>query len=88
MKPASFSDFKRVQKLSLNDFNRWMTALYQTAFEAGLREGESELDEAVILDEAKLLQIILSVKGVGQKRAELIVDKILSEENENGIEVG
>lgn len=88
MKPASFSDFKRVQKLSLNDFNRWMTTLYQTAFETGLREGESELDEAVILDEDKLLQIILSVKGVGQKRAELIVDKILSKENDDGIEVG
>lgn len=85
MKPASFSDFKRVQKLSLNDFNRWMTVLYQTAFEAGLHEGESELNEAIILDEDRLLQIILSVKGVGQKRAELIVDKILSEENDDGI---
>lgn len=87
MKPVNFSDFKKIQKFSLNEFNRWMMTLYETAFEDGLREGESEFDDCIAtISEDRLLEILLSVKGIGVKRAEKIIATILNEGVFNGIE--
>lgn len=79
MKVASFSDYKQVRKMSFNDFNRWVVALYQAAYEDGLNEQSSSDDVAAILTEDRLREILLSIKGVGEKRVEQIIDAILEE---------
>lgn len=53
MKVVSFNDYKQLKKMSYNDFCRWVEGLYRTAFEEGLHEGESELDN-VDVDQWKL----------------------------------
>lgn len=77
MKPVSFSTYKMLRKLSHNDFNRWVISVYNS----GLQDGINITDEEVVaeLNEDRLLQILLSIKGIGQKRAEEIVEKILEE---------
>lgn len=80
MKPITFAELKRIQKLSLNEFNRWITALCKEIYEDGLREGESEFDDAAILTADRLLEIMLSVKGIGKNRAEQVLEIILNEQ--------
>ena len=85
MKPITFAELKRIQKLSLNEFNRWITALCKEIYEDGLREGESEFDDVAILTEERLMEIMLSVKGIGKNRAEQVVELILSEGASDGV---
>ena len=80
MKPITFAELKRIQKLSLNEFNRWITALCKEVYEDGLREGESEFDDAAILTADRFIEIMLSVKGIGRNRAEQVLDIILNEQ--------
>lgn len=80
MKPITFAELKRIQKLSLNEFNRWITALCKEIYEDGLREGESEFDDAAILTADRLLEIMLSVNGIGKNRAEQVLEIILNEQ--------
>lgn len=80
MKPITFAELKRIQKLSLNEFNRWITALCKEIYEDGLREGESEFDDAAILTADRLMEIMLSVKGIGRNRAEQVLGIILNEQ--------
>lgn len=84
MKPITFAELKRIQKMSLNEFNRWIAALCTTLYEDGLREGESEFDDCAILTEERLMEIMLSVKGIGKNRAEQVINVILNEEIDNG----
>ena len=86
MKPITFAELKRIQKMSLNDFNRWITALCKVIYQDGLREGESEFDDCAILTEERLMEIMLSVKGIGRSRAEQVIELILNEEVRNGSE--
>ena len=80
MKPITFAELKRIQKLSLNEFNRWITALCKEVYEDGLREGESEFDDAAILSADRFMEILLSVKGIGRNRAEQVLEIILNEQ--------
>lgn len=80
MKPITFAELKRIQKLSLNEFNRWITALCKEVYEDGLREGESEFDDAAILTADRFIEIMLSVKGIGRNRAEQVLEIILNEQ--------
>ena len=87
MKSASFSNFKQIQRMSLNDFNRWMNAFYGAAYEDGLREGESEFEDCIAtVSEDRLMEILLSVKGIGKSRAEQVVASIIKEGVFNGSE--
>ena len=84
-KALDFSTYKKLQKLSLNDTNRWINALYAQAYDDGKNENPI-LDECVAaMTEERLLEIILSVKGIGQKRAEQLLSKILEEGISYGI---
>lgn len=84
MKPISFAKFKIVQKMTLNEFNRWLMGLCKAMYQDGFKDGESEFDDCAIITEERLMDIILSVKGVGRNRAEQIVNALLSEEISNG----
>lgn len=75
MKPVSFSELKKLRKMTLNDFNRWITVLYECGFNDGIEKSEEGLISEV--DEEQLFGILISVKGIGEKRAREAVDKIM-----------
>lgn len=84
MKPITFAQLKRIQKMSLNDFNRWLTELCKTMYSDGFKEGESEFDDCAIVTEERLMEVLLSVKGIGKNRAEQVINILLNEEAVNG----
>lgn len=80
MKPVSFSQFKRVRAMTLNEFNRWLTfELYQTAVQEAYEI--QQRDVIAEIGEEDLYEATLSVKGVGKKRAEQIVKAIIERGN-------
>ena len=85
-KALDFSTYKKFQKLSFNDTSRLLAAVYANGYD----DGKSELlDECVAtLTEDHLMEILLSVKGIGENRARQVVDKILEEKISYGLEVG
>ena len=80
MKPVSFSQFKRVRAMTLNEFNRWLTfELYQTAVQEAYEI--QQRDVIAEIGEEDLMEAILSVKGIGEKRAEQIIKAIIERGN-------
>lgn len=86
MKPITFAQLKRIQKMSLNDFNRWLMELCKAMYSDGFKEGESEFDDCAIVTEERLMEVMLSVKGIGRNRAEQVINILLNEEVVNGSE--
>ena len=86
MKPITFAQLKQIQKMSLNDFNRWLMELCKAMYSDGFKEGESEFDDCAIVTEERLMEIMLSVKGIGRNRAEQVINILLNEEVVNGSE--
>jgi len=86
MKPISFAQLKQIQKMSLNDFNRWLMELCKAMYSDGFKEGESEFDDCAIVTEERLMEVLLSVKGIGRNRAEQVINILLNEEVVNGSE--
>lgn len=78
MKPITFQNLKQIKKMSLNELNRWALSLYASGMQDGIEESEKDL-VAEISDE-KLLEILLSVKGIGPKRADEVMEKIMKED--------
>ena len=74
MKPVHFRDYKQIQKMTFNQFNRWVEVLYKSGFEDGLNAGQDNVIAEISDDE--LMEILLSVKGIGRKRAEQVIEKI------------
>lgn len=48
---VSIEDVRRLQRMNPAKAYAWLVHFYVEAYEAGLREGEKEFDNAVILDE-------------------------------------
>lgn len=46
MNKIKFNDYKNIRNMSFNNFNRWLSDFWKASYEEGLREGESELDNA------------------------------------------
>ena len=80
-KVADFKTYQLVKKLSFNDFNRWIVALYGSAYDDGKADTSNTLlDECMsTLTEDRLMEILLSVKGIGKNRAREVVEKVLQE---------
>lgn len=72
--------------MNLNTFNRWLMGLCKSMYQDGFKDGESEFDDCSILTEERLMEIMLSVKGIGRNRAEQVIDLILNEGADNGSE--
>ena len=89
-KSLDFIAYKHIQKMSFADMNRWVLSVYKSGFADGLEEGEKEANEnpdvVAQLTDDRLLEIILSVKGIGKNRAQAVVDKVLGEGIFDGIE--
>ena len=60
--------------MTFNEFNRWVTGLYIDAFREGQKEQQRE--EHNISFENELPKILLSIKGLGQKRVKDILAAI------------
>jgi hypothetical protein len=69
MKPVKYADFKRIQKMSLNDFNRWMHGICKDMYVQGLNYG-------AVWTEDDLFRLLRS-EGIGAERANRIIDKML-----------
>lgn len=78
MKPVSYQLFKKLCKMSLNEFNRWVGLIWAK----GVRDGQDMLSEEVMVEinEDDLLGVIMSVKGIGEKRAKQVLEAILNYE--------
>lgn len=78
MKAVDFSTLKRVQKMTLNQFNAYMSEVVRAAWQNGVDDviGDHNKEEIVIYDSDELYKLRLSVKGIGAKRAQTIVDTI------------
>lgn len=79
-KLADFNTFKALKRMSFNDFNRWVIEFYHAAFEDGLRKGEEEWDECVAaMTEDRMLEVFMSVRGIGPVRAKALLAAVLQE---------
>lgn len=78
MKPITFQNFKQLKKMTLNEINRWALSLYQS----GMQDGIDLTNEDIVaeISEDTLREILLSVKGIGPKRADEVIEKILKED--------
>lgn len=77
MKPVDFATYKRVQKMTYNDFNRWVISVYNSALQNGINITQNDI--VAELTEDRLYDLIRSVKGIGENRTIEIVNKILAE---------
>lgn len=48
---VSLADIARLKRMNPAQIYAWLVGFYKEAYEAGLREGEKEFDEAIIMDE-------------------------------------
>ena len=89
-KLLDFIAYKHIQKMSFADMNKWVLSVYKSGFADGLEEGEKESsdipDLVAQLTDDRLMEIMLSVKGIGKNRAQIVIDKILAEGVFNGSE--
>lgn len=81
-------DFRAVKNMSVAGFIKWVKTLYESAYYEGWgacidvfkgSRGRVSIDdtvEASILDEGELRDILLSVKGIGERRTEEVLARI------------
>lgn len=75
-KAVDFSTYKRLQKMSFNDVNRWVTSIYKS----GYADGCSEFgDNPLVLDEDSLHDLLVSIPGIGNTLADKIVQRFIDE---------
>lgn len=79
MKPVTFSMLKKIQKMTLNQFNIFAQDVYKTGVQDGIDAIEKETVAEMDTDE--LYRRLLSVKGVGVKLANKIMDAIMEEKD-------
>ena len=46
----SREQLRNIKKMSINQLDRWVQTFYREAFTDGLRVGESEFDDSIIID--------------------------------------
>lgn len=70
-KVVSLKDFEKVKNMSLNDFNRWVYSIYNSGYKDGKEAANKNQIEQWQLEIA-----IKSTEGIGEKRAQAIIDNI------------
>lgn len=82
-----FNQYKACQKMTKNEFSRWLSAFAEEMWEQGYSDAcEDVPDGAVVIDtsdtmvldtsEEEMRKVLLSVPGVGPKLCERIIDKV------------
>lgn len=81
-------DFNKVKGYSVARFIQWVGGLYQAGYDEGWNDamdsyketdGGIAIDESVdaeVMDADALYDVLMSVKGIGEKRARIAVDRI------------
>ena len=81
-------DFNKVKGYSVARFIQWVNAVYQSGYDDGWNDamdsyketdGGIAVDESVdayVLDADTLYDVLMSVKGIGEKRARIAIDRI------------
>lgn len=82
-----FNQYKQCQKMTKNEFTRWVETIADETYKDGYREAMKDVpdgcivlnpEEVVVIDwnDEEFYDMLLSVKGVGKALADKIVDKI------------
>lgn len=82
-----FNQYKECQRMTKNEFSRWLGTFFDTAFEQGYQQACSDVpegsiiinpDDNVVIDfeYEEFKSVLLSVKGIGETKAENIIDKL------------
>ena len=80
-KAVDFNTYKHLQKMSFADFNRWVTSIYMSGVQDGLKEGEKELEECSTFTAEELTSFLQTIPGIGRTTAEKIVNAIIEPAN-------
>ena len=88
-KALDFNTYKHLRKMSFNDMNRWIRKFWDTAYQTGIDEavenGVVEVTEqepkipenlTTMISNDDLFDLLVSIKGIGEKRANEIMDKM------------
>lgn len=77
-KQVTFQTFKHLRNMTLRDFNKWLIGV----IEASVQTGYDEASKDVILEigEQELFERIMSVSGIGEKRAKKIMEAIVGDD--------
>lgn len=81
--------WNKIKKISYPGFKKWVNDYGKALAKAALA---GQLDEEIpkvtedyaMMDTDELYDILLSVPGIGQKRAEMVIDKIITWQKESG----
>lgn len=82
-----FNQYKQCQKMTKNEFTRWVETIADETYKDGYREAMKDVpdgcivlnpEEVVVIDwnDEEFYDMLLSVKGVGKALADKIMDKI------------
>lgn len=89
---------KRIKQMKQGEWMRWATNFWKDGYMTGYKEAKEDCEhhgvivpdnvEAQVLDPAELLDILLSVKGIGEKRAHMVMARLTGEEHRDRTEAG
>ena len=68
-------EYKEVKKMDYGQMSNFCSRIYQRGYEAGKKESAG-------LSEAGLREVVLGVKGIGEKKAEDIVQALIAAQKE------
>lgn len=72
-KVIDFNSYSRLRKMSFNDLNRWLVEFYANAFSDGMDKAEEGI---ITISADDFRQCAESVRGVGEKRADEIIERL------------
>ncbi len=82
-KPVSYAQFKKLSKLSLNEFNRWAAGIYKSGYLDGLefayehRMDDIRTDPQIASFTEEEITSVLDGLGLTEEIVDEIVDKLL-----------
>lgn len=76
VKPLTFADMKRIRRMSLNDLNRWVLAIYK---QANMDGREEAMKDVAIWDPEVLEKKLKEIPQISDKRAAAIMGVILED---------
>lgn len=82
-----FNQYKECQKMTKNEFSRWLGTFFDTAYESGYQAACKDVPEgSIVIDPSdnvvvewiyeEFKEMLLSVKGIDEAKAESIIDRL------------
>lgn len=87
-----YADVKNLQRMSKNEFSRWVENYGKAIYQEGFTDGENSViedaiaseEEAITLTEEVMFDLLVSIKGISERLANEILDKIYSYDEAGG----